>query len=75
LFQDKKDAVFMFLYIPGYSLSYQFLRAFEEASADPDSQDVVFMQVHCRKHINYCMNKVTSLKRIAPYAEINYLND
>ena len=35
--------------------------------------DIVFMRVHCRKHLNYCMNKMW-MDRITPAAELYTIN-
>ena len=41
---------------------------------EPDMKDIVFMTVHCRKHINFCMHKIKK-SRIGPYAEVYYINE
>ena len=62
------------IYSPGNSRNLRWLRAFEEASADERYKDIVFMNVHCRKHINFCLEK-TFENRIFPYVELYYINE
>lgn len=46
----------------------------QEESKRKEYDNVVFMAVHCRKHITFCINK--SFKgRVNPYAELYYLNE
>lgn len=69
-----KDAVFLHMYVPGQQRNFNFYRVMEEESVDPDYKDIVFMNVHCRKHVNFCVNKAFTM-RIEPYAELYYINE
>jgi len=40
---------------------------------DP-SEEIVFMRVNCRKHLNFCTNKMFE-KRVLPAAEVYFIND
>ena len=89
LINKNKMAVFLFLYTPGPNQVDEFNAVFERESSkyrveyrkkkDPwyegdESDDIVFMRVHCRKHLNFCVNKMWD-KRIQPFAELYTLND
>ena len=89
LFNKKKLAVFMYLYSPGTKMSEDFNNVFDRESSkyqikyrkkvDPeteldDEDDIVFMKVHCRKHLNFCINKQFT-GRIGPSAELYSLNE
>ena len=37
-------------------------------------EDIVFMNVHCRKHLTFCLNK-SFKNRISPMAELYYINE
>lgn len=43
---------------------------------NPDdlTDEIVFMRVNCRKHLNFCTNKMWS-GRILPAAEVYFLNE
>lgn len=43
---------------------------FCESSED----DIVFMRVNCRKHLNYCQNKMWE-NRVVPAAEVYFINE
>lgn len=73
LINKKKMAVFLFYFVPGPRLMHLFNDVFEREShkytlryrreQDPEfegdaSEDVVFMRVHCRKHLNFVMNRM-----------------
>ena len=85
----KKLAIFLLLWIPGPHEIKKFNDTFEMEShkytlehrkkTDPwyegdESEDIVFMRVHCRKHLNFCTNKMWD-GRIAPYAEVYALTE
>ena len=74
LYNKDKTAVFIQLYNPGHFLSELFNRAFEIESAREEYDDVVFMRVHCRKHLNFCINKMWP-DRILPGAEAYFINE
>ena len=89
LYNQNKTAVFLLLYYPGYKHMENFNTEFERASSkytqaywkkedpeyDPEPQDdIIFMRVHCRKHLNYCMNKIWE-DRMEPAAELYKLTD
>ena len=74
LYNKDRTAVFIQLYNPGHFLSENFNRAFEIESARPEYDDIVFMRVHCRKHLSFCMNKMWP-KRILPAAEAYFINE
>lgn len=69
-----KDAVFLHFYVPGSVQNFKFYRTMEEESARPAYQDIVFMNVHCRKHINFCVSKAF-MGRVDPFGELYYLNE
>ena len=74
LYNKDRTAVFIQLYNPGHFLSENFNQAFEIESARPEYDDIVFMRVHCRKHLSFCMNKMWP-KRILPAAEAYFINE
>ena len=39
-----------------------------------EEDDIVFMRVNCRKHLNFCQNKMWE-DRVAPAAEIYFINE
>ena len=41
---------------------------------DDPSEEIVFMRVHCRKHLNFCANKMFE-RRVLPAAEIYFVNE
>ena len=72
LYNQKKLAVFLLLYSPSKKTYDDFNNVFERESSkyqlahrkekDPmtdldEEDDIVFMRVHCRKHLNFCTNK------------------
>lgn len=72
LYNQKKLAVFLLLYSPSKKTYDDFNNVFERESSkyqlahrkekDPmtdldQEDDIVFMRVHCRKHLNFCTNK------------------
>lgn len=72
LYNQKKEAVFLFLYSPGMKLYEDFNNVFDRESSkyqlayrrkqdpeceDSEEDDIVFMRVHCRTHLNFCLNK------------------
>ena len=82
-------AVFLFYFVPGPQLMHMFNDVFERESykyslkyrrgVDPEfegdeTEDVVFMRVHCRKHLNFVMNRMWT-GRIMPAAELYSLAD
>jgi len=74
LYNKNKMAVFLQFYVPGYSSHHRFMRTFEKASSDSRYNDIVFMSVHCRKNLTFCLNKAFD-GRIEPYAELYYINE
>jgi hypothetical protein len=38
------------------------------------TDEIVFMRVHCRKHLNFCTNKMWET-RILPAAEVYFINE
>lgn len=89
LYNQKKVAVFLYLYSPGtrgyelfnnvfdresskYSLAYK--RDQDPQTEDDAEDDIVFMRVHCGRHLNFCINKQWA-GRIQPSAEIYSLAD
>ena len=60
--------------MPGHTHDMNFLKTFEFASSDPKYNDIVFMSVHCRKNLSFCMSKAFD-KRINPMAELYYINE
>lgn len=74
LYNKQKDGVLLHFYSPGHSTHQNFMRAFEEASSDEQYKDIVFMNVHCRKHLNFCLNK-TFIGRVSPFVELYYINE
>lgn len=46
----------------------------EEESSRPEYKDIVFMTVHCRRHVNFCINKAFT-RRVHPQAELYYINE
>ena len=72
LFNKKKMAVFLYLYSPGMKAYEDFNNVFDRESSkyqlpyrrrqDPECEedeedDIVFMRVHCGRHLNFCINK------------------
>ena len=41
---------------------------------EDEEDDIVFMRVHCRRHLNFCVNKMWP-RRIQPAAELYSLGD
>ena len=89
LLNKKKMAVFLFLYTPGTKFYEDFNNVFDRESSkyqlafrksqDPECEedeedDIVFMRVHCRKHLNFCTNKQWP-GRIQPSAEVYALDE
>jgi hypothetical protein len=77
LLNKKATAVFVQLYVPGHSKNEEFNKVFEKESARYSSikdDEVHFMRVHCRKHANFCTNKMWK-GRILPAAEAYYVNE
>lgn len=74
LFHKGKDAVFLHMYQPGHSTEFSFRSVIEKESSNPRYNDIVFMSVHCRKHLTFCVNKAFP-NRLAPYAELYYINE
>ena len=89
LINKKKLAVFLYLWTPGPNVAAKFNDTFDRESSkylieyrrkeDPwyegdEEDDIVFMRVLCRKHLNFCNNKMWP-NRIQPYAELYSLND
>ena len=50
------------------------MKTFEVESSNPRYKDIVFMSVHCRRNLTFCVNK-TFPGRIHPYAELYYVNE
>jgi len=53
------------------------MREFERESGQYSGKgedDIVFMKVLCRKHLNFCTNKMWP-GRILPAAEVYYINE
>lgn len=74
LYNKQKDAVLLHFYTPGHMIDQKFMRTFELESSNPKYKDMTFMNVHCRKHLNFCVNK--SFKgRIFPHVEVYYINE
>eukprot|EP00347_Sterkiella_histriomuscorum_P016034 403354744 len=73
LFNKDKTAVFLYLYSPGHMFNEKFHKEFEIES-NKYSDEVVFMRVHCRKHLTFCMNKMWQ-NRIFPLAEVYFINE
>lgn len=57
LFNQEKDAVFLHFYNPGHTIDQNFNRTVEQASSNPRYKDIVFMTVHCRKNLSFCLSK------------------
>ena len=74
LFNKEKSAVFLQFYTPGHSIDAKFLKTMETESMRPEYEDIVFMSVHCRKHLTFCSNKAFP-DRIFPMAELYYINE
>lgn len=89
LFNQKKMGVFIYLYSPGTKLYDDFNNVLDRESSkyqlahrkrlDPECEedaedDVVFMRVNCRRHLNFCINKIWS-GRITPAAEVYSLSE
>ena len=74
LFHKGKDAVFLHMYRPGHTREYRFRNTIEKESSNPRYDNIVFMSVHCRKHLTFCINKAWP-NRNAPYAELYYINE
>ena len=77
LYNKNKRAVLLHLYTPGHMINENFMREFERASgqySDKGDDEIVFMKVLCRKHLNFCTNKMWP-GRILPAAEVYYLNE
>jgi len=55
-----------------------FNKVFEEESSKytfgGTDDEIIFMRVHCRKHLNFCTNKMWD-DRIMPAAEVYYINE
>ena len=81
--------VFLMFFTPGTNVMHRWNEIFERESSkyslqyrqklDPwfegdEEEDIVFMRVHCRKHLNFCMNKLWN-GRIYPYAEAYTLDE
>ena len=77
------------LWTPGPSVTRKFNDDFEKEShkytlkyrkqKDPwyegdETDDIVFMRVHCRKHLTFCVNKMWE-NRIQPFAEVYALKE
>ena len=74
LYNKQKDAVILNFYTPGHAVEMKFMRDFEIESTNEKYKDITFMNVHCRRHLNFCVNK--SFKgRIYPYVELYYINE
>lgn len=74
LYNQDKDAVFVHFYFPGHSREQRWMKAVEEASGEPKYKNIVFMSVHCRKHLSFCMGKAFP-GRQQPMAELAYINE
>ena len=58
-------------------INEKFMREFERESGQYSGKgedDIVFMKVLCRKHLNFCTNKMWP-GRILPAAEVYYINE
>lgn len=79
----------MYLYTPGMFLYEDFNNVFDRESSkyslayrkkqDPECEedeedDIVFMRIHCRRHLNFCINKLWA-GRITPAAEVYSLDE
>merc|ERR1712060_678843 len=84
LINQKKMAVFVYLFAPGSKPYDDFNNVFERESSkyqlaykkrqdsqteEDEKDDIVFMRVNCRRHLNYCINKMWS-GRVQPSAEL-----
>ena len=89
LYNQKKVAVFVYLYSPGLRAYELFNNVFDRESSkyslayrrrqnplceDDDEDDIVFMRVHCGRHLNFCLNKQWA-GRIQPSAELYSLGE
>lgn len=74
LYNKGKDAVLLHMYSPGVYRDTNFYRVMEEESSRQEYDNIVFMMVHCRRHITFCINK-SFPNRVMPYAELYYLNE
>lgn len=89
LYNQKKVAVFVYLYSPGLRVYELFNNVFDRESSkyslayrrrqnplceDDDEDDIVFMRVHCGRHLNFCLNKQWA-GRIQPSAELYSLSE
>lgn len=89
LYNQKKLAVFLQLYSPGFKQNDDFNNVFDRESSkyqlahkkrknpdteDDEEDDIIFMRVHCRKHMNFCANKQWP-ERVRPSAEIYTLGE
>ena len=73
LYNKNKRAVFLNLYTPGHMINENFMREFERESSEY-SDDIIFMRVLCRKHLNFCTNKMWP-ERILPAAEVYFIDE
>lgn len=69
----------MYLYTPGHLIDEKFNLVFERESSKytekPDPEDdIIFMRVLSRKHLNFCMNKMFP-GRQAPFAEVYFIDE
>lgn len=74
LMNKGKEAVFVYYYTPGHQMDRKMYNIMEKESSRPEYADFVFMSVHCRKHINFCMSKYSGA-RSTPMAELYYINE
>lgn len=60
LINKNATAVFLYLYSPGHFLFEHFNKSIEIESANPRyiKEEIVFMRVHCRHHLTFCVNKM-----------------
>ena len=74
LFNKGKEAVFLHFYTPGHQEDRKMYNLMEKESSRPEYADFVFMSVHCRKHLNFCMSKYHAARSV-PMAELYYINE
>ena len=75
LLNKQADAVYLHFYSPGHKTALDFYNTFERESSNPLWKDkIIFLNVHCRKHLSFCANK-SFVGRVVPMAELYYLNE
>lgn len=77
LYNQHKTAVFLSLYTPGHLNDEKFNATFERESSKYNNNtedDIVFMRVLCREHLNFCVNKMWAARQL-PACEVYFIDE